>query len=63
MNLDPCCVLCKSALGICLSKHRCHHHKEAQAQDDANHKARQTVRRPTEDQAIANVMRDKRNRA
>lgn len=59
---DNCCALCKGPHGICLSRHSCQHHKEAQAQDDANHRARQTVRRPTEDQAIANVMRDRRER-
>lgn len=53
---DPCCALCKGPHDICLSRHSCQHHKIAQAQDDANHQARQTVRRPTEDQAIRNIM-------
>lgn len=62
MTPDNCCHLCKGPHGICLSRHACEHHKIAQAQDDANHKARQTVRRPTEDKAIANVMRGRKER-
>lgn len=58
MTPDPCCYLCRTPYG-CALRH-CEHHKIAQAQDDANHKARQTVRRPTEDKAIANVMRERK---
>lgn len=60
MNLDACCALCKGPHGICLSKYACQHHKEAQAQDDANHKARRTVRDPTGDAAVSNAMRSQR---
>lgn len=55
--IDACCVLCRTPSGVCASKFTCQHHKEAEAQDAANDRARRTVRRPTEDQAIANVMR------
>lgn len=58
---DPCCGICKSNMGICLSKGKCEHHVEARKRQDANDRARQTVRRPTEDQAITNIMRATRN--
>ena len=54
---DACCALCKGPHGICLSRYTCQHHKEADAQDEANARARRTHRSPTEDQAIANIMR------
>jgi hypothetical protein len=57
---DPCCHLCKGAHGICLSRFQCNHHIEADKQDDANHRARQLYYNPTQDTAIANVMREKR---
>lgn len=57
MTPDPCCILCRHVSGICLSRHTCDHHKDAQKQDDANHRARTTVRRPTEAAAINNIMR------
>lgn len=57
---DPCCALCKGPHGICLSKHACHQHKVAQKQDDANHRARRTVRDPTGDAAVASLMRANR---
>ncbi|MDQ0102327.1 hypothetical protein J2T10_001973 [Paenarthrobacter nicotinovorans] len=59
---DPCCVLCKSSTGICLTRHQCEHHKEADKRDEAAHRARQTIRRPTEDKAIANITRAGRRR-
>lgn len=59
---DPCCTLCKGPHGICLSRHTCQHHKIADAQDEANHRARRTIRDPTANQAIANAMKDKRTR-
>jgi hypothetical protein len=60
MNLDVCCVLCKGPHGICLSRHTCDHHKDAQKQDDANHRASRTIRDPVGDQAVNNVMRARR---
>jgi hypothetical protein len=55
--VDPCCFLCKGAHGICLSRGQCEHHKLAQAQDEADARARRTVRDPTANEAIRNVMR------
>lgn len=60
MTPDPCCVLCKSSTGICLTRFQCEHHKEADKRDEAAHRARQTYRNPTQDQAIANVARAER---
>jgi len=57
---DPCCVLCRHVSGICLSRHTCDHHKDAQKQDDANHRASRTIRDPVGDQAVNNVMRARR---
>jgi hypothetical protein len=57
---DVCCFTCKGAYGICLTGYRCEHHVTTRRTEDADDKARRTVRRPTEDQAIANVMREKR---
>lgn len=57
---DVCCHLCKGAYGICLTGYTCWHHVEVRRTEDADDKARRTVRRPTEDQAIANVMRETR---
>jgi len=54
-----CCWLCRGPHGLCLN-HRCEHHVAADKQDEANERARRTVRRPTEDQAIHNVMRAQR---
>ncbi len=59
---DPCCALCRGPHGICLSRHSCQHHKIAQAQDDANHRARKLYNNPTQDKAIANVMRGRKER-
>lgn len=56
-----CCWACKGPLGLCLN-HLCEHHVAAEKQDEANERARQTVRRPTEEQAINNVMRAQRAR-
>lgn len=55
--MDPCCFLCRGAHGICLSRGQCEHHKLAQAQDEADARARRTVRDPTANEAIRNVMR------
>ena len=57
---DPCCALCKSVPGVCLSRYQCEHHKQAEAQADANHAARQTIRDPTAARAIRNVMAARR---
>jgi hypothetical protein len=62
MTADPCCVLCKGPHDICLSRHSCQHHKEAQAQDDANHRARQLYRDPTGNEAVANITRERKGR-
>jgi len=58
---DPCCFICRGPHDICLSRGTCGHHVKARAQDDANHKARQTVRDPTGETAVRNIMRT-RNR-
>lgn len=55
--MDPCCFFCKGAHGICISRGQCEHHKVAQAQDEADARARRTVRDPTANEAIRNVMR------
>jgi len=60
MTPDPCCVLCRHSTGVCLSRHSCEHHIEAQKQDDANHRASRTVRDPTGDAAVSNAMRGQR---
>ena len=59
---DPCCALCRHMTGICLSRGSCEHHKIAQAQDEANHQTRKTYNNPTQDKAIANVMRKQRRK-
>lgn len=56
---DPCCWACRSPTGVCLSRYACAHHKEADAQDEANARARRTYRDRTAEQAIANVMRQR----
>ena len=58
--MDPCCYLCKSAHGVCLTRGQCEHHKVAQAQDEADARARRTYRNPTEEQAIRNIMRSRK---
>ena len=57
---DPCCILCSHVTGICRSRYACQHHKDAQKQDDANHRARLTVRDPTGNAAVGNIMRERR---
>lgn len=61
MKQDLCCWACKSTHGICRNAH-CDHHLRAREQDEADDRARRTVRRPTEDKAIANVMRSTRRK-
>lgn len=62
MNADNCCFLCRGAHGICLTRGTCDHHVKARQQDEADDRARRTIRRPTEDKAIANVMRASRRK-
>ena len=62
MSADNCCFLCRGAHGICLTRGTCDHHVKARQQDEADDRARRTVRRPTEDKAIANVMRASRQK-
>lgn len=57
---DNCCFACRGSHGICLSRGTCDHHVKARAQDDANHRARRTIRDPTGDAAVAAVMRSTR---
>ena len=61
--MDPCCFLCKGAHGICLSRGQCEHHKLAQAQDEADARARRTYRDPTADRAIRNATRKPKPKA
>lgn len=59
---DPCCIVCTSTTGVCLSLHQCHHHKAAQRQLDADDRARRTHYDPTADAAIARADRRPRTR-
>lgn len=59
---DPCCWACKHPSGVCLTRGGCEHHKEAIKRQDADDKARRTVRRPTEDAAIRNITRDEKRK-
>ena len=60
MSQDVCCWACKTPYGC--GRPTCEHHREFAKQDDADDRARRTVRRPTEDKAIANVMRSSRRK-
>lgn len=62
MTPDNCCWACRSPTGVCLTRWQCEHHREAERAADANDRARQTVRRPTEDQAIRNITRQQRKK-
>ena len=59
---DPCCWACRSPTGVCLARYACEHHRVAEAQDEARHQAGRTIRDPTGDTAIRNIMRGKRAR-
>jgi hypothetical protein len=59
---DVCCHLCKGAYGICLTGYKCWHHAEARRTEDADDKARRLYANPTQDQAIANIERERRTR-
>lgn len=54
---DVCCSICRSQFGVCLTGYRCEHHVTARIEEDANDRARKLYANPTQDQAIANVMR------
>jgi transposase-like protein len=54
--MDNCCAACKGAHGICLSRYTCNHHLEADAQDEINHRTRQTYSDPTANAAIRAAM-------
>lgn len=60
MSSDACCWLCKTPSGVCSTGRACDHHKDARKRDDADDKARQTVRDPTGNTAVNNVMRAQR---
>lgn len=57
---DACCHVCRSQFGVCLTGYRCDHHVTARITEDADDRARQLYRNPTQDEAIANVMREQR---
>ena len=57
---DTCCHVCRSQFGVCLTGYRCEHHISARITADADDRARRLYNNPTQDQAIENVMREKR---
>jgi len=59
---NPCCWACRSPTGVCLSRWTCEHHVEAERTENANDQARKTYNNPTQDRAIANVMRSTKPR-
>ncbi len=59
MSYDACCPSCKGAYGICRDK-TCLHHIENGIIEDRKDSGRGSIRRPTEDQAIRNIMRERR---
>jgi hypothetical protein len=56
---NPCCPQCKGAFGICRDK-TCWHHIENASIEARKDSGRGHIRNPTQDQAIRNVMREKR---
>lgn len=60
MKQDVCCWACRTPFGCGMPS--CEHHQEYAAQEEADAKARRVVRRPTEDKAIANIMREQRRK-
>ncbi|QDF19567.1 hypothetical protein PP353_gp58 [Arthrobacter phage Kumotta] len=62
MTPDPCCFMCRSATGVCLTRFQCDHHKDADKRDEANHQARRTYNDPTSRQAVNNVLAAQRRR-
>ena len=63
MSQDNCCFLCRGAMGICLTRHSCDHHREAAKQDEADAKARRTHRDPVADLAIYRADRSRKGKA
>jgi len=59
---DPCCFACRSHTGVCLTRFQCDHHKEYEAQEERDHRARRTYLDTTADQAIARAVRDLQRR-
>jgi hypothetical protein len=57
---DHCCSICKGAYGICLTGYRCEHHVTARRTEDADDHARRLYRNPTQDEALANIDRERR---
>jgi hypothetical protein len=57
---DACCHVCRSTFGVCLTGYRCGHHIETRRTEDADDRARRLYNNPTQDIAIANVMRGNR---
>jgi hypothetical protein len=57
---DSCCHVCRSQFGVCLTGYRCEHHISARITEAADDRARRLYNNPTQDQAIENVMREKR---
>lgn len=58
MKQDVCCFLCKSQFG-CMNSN-CEHHITARIADDADDRARRLYRNPTQDEALANIDRERR---
>jgi hypothetical protein len=56
--MSPCCALCRTPSGVCASNWSCQHHLDAEAQEEANHRARSSRRDPTADEAIRNLTRN-----
>lgn len=57
---DNCCYLCRGAFGVCLTGYRCEHHITARRTEDADDHARRLYRNPTQDEALANIERERR---
>lgn len=57
---DRCCFTCRGAFGICLTGYHCEHHLTARRTEDADDQARRLYNNPTQDKAIANVIREQR---
>lgn len=56
MTGDRCCFICRTPFGCAAPN--CEHHIEARRTADADDKARKLYNNPTQDKAIANVMRE-----
>ena len=62
MNSDVCCWACRSPTGVCLTRRTCEHHLKAERAENADDQARKLYNNPTQDRAIANVMRSQRRK-